>query len=87
VHLATKLADLLALISHKQIGTLPAVRLSLAHTLSQRLVVNTQVSSYLRDRPPGLEHEPDAARHQLIGVLPRSWHEREVPLSRDESLV
>ena len=66
---------------------LPLVGLRPAHTLAQRLMVDAQISSDPRDRPPGLEHKPDAARHQLIGVLPRSWHERGVPLSRDQPLV
>ena len=67
MHLATKLADLLPLLSREQIGTLAAVGLRLTHTLPQRLVMDAQNSSYLRDRPPRLEHEPDAALHPDAG--------------------
>jgi hypothetical protein len=50
-------------------------------------MLDTQISSHPRDRPPGLKHKPDAALHQLIGILPRSWHKHGVPLSRTEILV
>jgi hypothetical protein len=83
VHLATKLADLFALLRAQQVGALAAVGLRLTHTLSQRLSVDAQISSDMRDRPSGLEHEPDAALHQLIGVFLRSWHEPEF-LSRGD---
>ena len=75
VHLATELSDLFPLLTGQQIAALTAVGLRLAHALAKRLVVNTEISSHLRDRPPGLEHQPHAALHQLIGVLPRSWHQ------------
>src|SRR5207302_7852064 len=61
MHLATQLADLLALLAGQQIGALAAVGLRLAHTLAQRLRVDAQIRSDVRDRPLGLEHEPDAA--------------------------
>jgi hypothetical protein len=31
--------------------------------------MNTQVSSDPGDRTPRLEHEPDTALHQLVGIL------------------
>ncbi len=47
----------------------------------------SQISGDMGDRPAGLQREPHTARHQLVGVLLRSWHEPGVPLPRDESLV
>src|SRR5450755_1290983 len=85
--LPTQPSDLLALLRREHLTTRAAVGLRLAHALTQRLMMDTQISSHPRDRPPGLKHKPDAALHQLIGILPRSWHKHGVPLSRTEILV
>ena len=67
----------LTLARGQQITPLAGISLGLAHPLTQRLGVDTEISGYVRDRPAGLEHKPDAALQQLVRVLPRSWHERE----------
>src|ERR1019366_7919871 len=85
--LLAQLLDLLTLGRAQQLAALAAISLGLAHTLAQRLRVNTQVGGDPRDRPPGLEHEPNAALHQLIGILPRSWHPRRVSSRQDRILV
>jgi hypothetical protein len=41
---------------------------------AQRLVVDSEISRDMPDRPAGLDRQPDTAINQLLGVLPSSWH-------------
>src|SRR5271165_3289867 len=75
-HLTAELFDLLALLDTQHVLASALVSFDLPHVLAQRLVRDAQVSSYVRDRTPGLEHQTRAALQQLLGILPRSWHAR-----------
>src|ERR1019366_6721955 len=85
--LLAQLTDLLPLSGREQVGSLPGVRLGLAHAFAQHLRADTEITRDLRDRTPGLQRETDTAVKQLLRVLPGSWHKRGVPCSRDKSLV
>ena len=78
--------DLFALLTRRQTGPQASVGLSLAHTLSQRLLVDPEIAGDVRDRPAAFKRQPDAALEQLLGVLPRSRHDSgESPLPRTAS--
>jgi hypothetical protein len=66
--------DLLALLRGRQIRSQATIGLGLAHVLSQRLVVNPEISRHVTDRATRLDRQPHTALDQLIGILPWSWH-------------
>jgi hypothetical protein len=55
VALAAQPADLLALLAGRQVGPQPLVGLGLAHLLAQRLGMDPEVVSDVRDRPLSLQ--------------------------------
>src|SRR5206468_8573075 len=67
----------------EQVGALAAIGLGPAHALAQRLRMHAQVGCDLGDRTLRLEHEPNAAVHQLLWVLPSSWHRRRISSPQD----
>src|SRR5205085_9809124 len=78
--------DLLPLRARRQIRPQTLVGFGLTDTLPQRLRVNPEISSNMRNRPAALQRQPDAALKQLLRVLPRSRHDSgESPLPRTAS--
>jgi hypothetical protein len=66
-HLFAQRLDLLALLRGRQIRSQATIGLSLAHVLSQRLVVNPEISRHVTDRTTRLDRQPHTALDQLIG--------------------
>jgi hypothetical protein len=58
----------------EQRGACAAVGLGPTHLLAQRLRMDPQIGSDVRDRPVGLQGQANTARDQLVGTLPRSGH-------------
>src|SRR6202142_251173 len=85
VVLALEPLDLLTLLRGRQIRPQTLIGLDLAHTLSQRLGRQPDVLGDMRDRPPGLQHEPHTAVDQLLGVLPWTWHRRRISSPEDRT--
>jgi hypothetical protein len=47
--------------------------------------MDPEIVSDMRDRPAGLERQPDTALDQLLGILPCSWHRRRFSCPEDRS--
>src|SRR5690348_14506518 len=62
-------------LSRRQIRTATLARLDPPHVLPQRLGRQPEISRDVRDRTPGLEHQPPRALQQLDRVLPRPRHD------------
>src|SRR3954468_11939293 len=74
--LAPQLADLLPLARRRQIRPRAVLSLSAAHTLAQHLRTDTEILGDMRDRTPGLQHEPNTPIEQFFWVLSCSGHRR-----------
>src|SRR3954467_9211888 len=77
--------QLLTLLRLQEITPDATVGLGLAHPLPQRLLVDPQVLSDVRDRTIRLEVETNRTFTQLIGVLPRSRHRKSISFRQDRT--
>lgn len=68
-HFLAQLGEFLLLGGRRPVGALAAVGFGLTHPVPQSLRVNTQVTSDVSDRTPGLLNEPHGPFPQLIRVL------------------
>jgi hypothetical protein len=77
----------LALVGRQPVVAGAGIDLGLAHPQAQRFLVDTEIARDMRDRALRLEHQPDRALAQLIGVLLGTWHRRDLLLSPEQNLV
>ncbi len=74
--LALERFEALALGVGEQLRPPAGVGLGLAHPPAQGLVVDAEISRYVRDRAAGLKDEANGSLAELVGVLLRGWHSR-----------
>ncbi len=84
--LAAQPGELLTLDGRQSVVARAGVGFGLAHPQPQRFLVDAEILRDLRDRTTGLEHEPDRALAQLIGVLLRAGHMTWSSLRQDQIL-
>src|ERR1019366_10617082 len=76
--------DLLALLAAQPL-TATRIDLGLAHPLAQRLRVDPQISSDMRNRPAALKRQPNTAIQQLLWIPDSSWHRRSVSFPQNRT--